>query len=116
MRYFLFICTDPRAEPSSPEQDNIEEWLAEMATRDLRVHGDRLRPVDDAITARVRIPTLVIAGGKSPAYMQNSMRGWAQVFPNAVHQTLAGQTQMVKQDVLLPELRHFFALASEPAR
>ncbi len=25
-------------------------------------------------------------------------------FPNAVHQTLAGQTHMVKQDVLLPEL------------
>jgi pimeloyl-ACP methyl ester carboxylesterase len=65
--------------------------------------------------AAVTIPTLVMAGGKSPAYMQNSMRAWADAFPNAVHQTLAGQTHMVKQDVLLPELLHFFALASEPA-
>ncbi len=56
-----------------------------------------------------------MAGGKSPAYMQNSMKAWASAFPNAVHQTLAGQTHMVKQDVLAPALIAFFALASEPA-
>ena len=50
----------------------------------------------------VTLPVLVMAGGKSPAYMQNSMKAWAAAFPNAVHQTLAGQTHMVKQDVLAP--------------
>ena len=59
-------------------------------------------------------PTLIMAGGKSPAYMQNSMKAWAQAFPNAVHRTLAGQTHMVKQDVLAPALIEFLALASEP--
>jgi pimeloyl-ACP methyl ester carboxylesterase len=63
----------------------------------------------------ITIPTLVMAGGKSPAYMQNAMRAWAEALPNAVHQTLAGQTHMVKQDVLLPELLNFFGLASAPA-
>ena len=60
----------------------------------------------------VTIPVLVMAGGKSPTYMQNSMKAWAEVFPNAVHKTLAGQTHMVKQDVLAPALIEFFALAS----
>ncbi len=72
------------------------------------------QPFPDGKWSTITIPTLVMAGGKSPAYMQNSMRAWAQVLPNAVHQTLAGQTHMVKQDVLLPELLNFFALASSP--
>ena len=58
----------------------------------------------------VTLPVLVMAGGKSPAYMQNSMKAWAVAFPNAIHQTLAGQTHMVKQDVLAPELIDFFVL------
>ena len=73
------------------------------------------QPFPDGKWSTITIPTLVMAGGKSPAYMQNSMRAWAQALPNAVHQTLAGQTHMVKQDVLLPELLNFFALASAPA-
>ena len=61
------------------------------------------------------LPVLVMAGGKSPAYMRNSMKAWAEAFPNAVHQTLAGQTHMVKQDVLAPELIEFFVLDSHRA-
>jgi pimeloyl-ACP methyl ester carboxylesterase len=63
----------------------------------------------------VTIPPLVMDGGKSPAWMRNAMRAWAEVLPNAVHQTLAGQTHMVKQDVLAPALIDFFALAPEQA-
>jgi pimeloyl-ACP methyl ester carboxylesterase len=73
------------------------------------------QPFPDGKWSALTIPTLVMAGGKSPAYMQNSMRAWAQALPNAVHQTLAGQTHMVKQDVLLPELLNFFTLASASA-
>ena len=61
----------------------------------------------------VTLPVLVMAGGKSPAYMQNAMKAWAAAFPNAVHRTLAGQTHMVKQDVLAPALIAFLALASK---
>ncbi len=73
------------------------------------------KPFPEGKWSMVTVPVLVMAGGKSPAYMQNSMRAWAKAFPNAVHQTLAGQTHMVKQDVLAPALIEFFALASEPA-
>lgn len=65
--------------------------------------------------ATITIPTLVMAGGKSPQWMRNAMRAWADVLPNSVHQTLPGQTHMVKQDVLAPALVTFFSLASEPA-
>ena len=73
------------------------------------------RPFPAGKWSMVTLPVLVMAGGKSPAYMQNAMKAWAAAFPNAVHQTLAGQTHMVKQDVLAPALIGFFALASEPA-
>jgi pimeloyl-ACP methyl ester carboxylesterase len=63
----------------------------------------------------ITIPTLVMAGGKSPAWMRNAMRAWADVLPNSVHQVLPGQTHMVKQAVLVPALSSFFSLASEPA-
>jgi pimeloyl-ACP methyl ester carboxylesterase len=72
------------------------------------------RPFPSGKWAGVMSPTLVMAGGKSPAYMQNSMKAWAKVFPNAVHRTLPGQTHMVKQDVLAPALVEFLALESEP--
>ncbi|HUQ87770.1 MAG TPA: alpha/beta hydrolase [Vicinamibacterales bacterium] len=64
---------------------------------------------------KVTVPVLVMSGGKSPAWMQNAMKAWARAFPNAIHQTLAGQTHMVKQEILAPALIEFFALASQPA-
>jgi pimeloyl-ACP methyl ester carboxylesterase len=73
------------------------------------------KPFPDGKWSMVTVPVLVMAGGKSPAYMQNSMKAWANAFPNAVHKTLAGQTHMVKQDVLAPALNEFFALAYSPA-
>ena len=61
------------------------------------------------------MPVLVMAGGKSPAYMQNGMRQLADVLPKARHLTLPGQTHMVKDAVLAPELVKFFSLApAEP--
>jgi pimeloyl-ACP methyl ester carboxylesterase len=72
------------------------------------------QPFPEGKWSSITSPTLVMAGGKSPAYMQNAMRAWAKVLPNAVHQTLPGQTHMVKQDVLAPALIPFLALASGP--
>ncbi len=68
-------------------------------------------PFPEGKWSSVTVPTLVMAGGKSPAYMQNAMKAWAKALPNAEHQTLDGQTHMVKQTVLAPALIDFFALA-----
>ncbi len=65
--------------------------------------------------SRATMPSLVMAGGKSPAYMQNGMRELATVLPNAQHLTLPGQTHMVKAPVVAPELVEFFGLAAPAA-
>ena len=70
------------------------------------------RALPAAHFGKAGIPALVMAGGKSPAYMQNGMRALADLLPNAQHQTVPGQTHMVKDAVLAPELIAFFDLAS----
>jgi hypothetical protein len=63
MKYMLFICTDPEAEPYVPEQDNIQDWVSEMGRRGVRLQGERLRPVEDATTVRVRKGELLVSDG-----------------------------------------------------
>jgi hypothetical protein len=41
--------------------------------------------------------------------MRNAMRALADCLPDARHRTLAGQTHMVKRQVLAPVLTEFFA-------
>jgi pimeloyl-ACP methyl ester carboxylesterase len=57
----------------------------------------------------VTVPTLVIGGGRSPAWMRNAMTSLAGVLPNARHRTLDGQTHLVKPAALAPVLVEFFA-------
>ncbi len=54
-------------------------------------------------------PTLVLVGGKSPAWLRNGGAALADVLPDARLQTLDGQTHMVKPRVLAPALRAFFS-------
>jgi hypothetical protein len=54
VRYLMFICTDPSAEPYDPKQDNIESWVSEMVGRGIRISGNRLTRPDQAITVRKR--------------------------------------------------------------
>lgn len=57
----------------------------------------------------VSVPTLVAVGGKSPKWMQSSMRSLANVLPHAKLQTLEGQTHIIKPAVLAPVLHNYFA-------
>jgi pimeloyl-ACP methyl ester carboxylesterase len=63
-------------------------------------------PTDRWTTATV--PTLVADGGKSPEYMRNSAAALAAVLPGARHQTVPGQTHLVKAKALAPVLRSFY--------
>ncbi|MCU1505387.1 MAG: hypothetical protein QOD27_122 [Microbacteriaceae bacterium] len=63
MRYMLFIATDPEAEKYDAGLDNIEEWVAENDRRGISVLGDRLRPVEDATTVRMRGDELLVTDG-----------------------------------------------------
>ena len=72
------------------------------------------RPLPHDRWSAAAMPVLVMVGGKSPAYMQNGMRALAAVLPNAIFRSIPGQTHMVKDAVLAPELVNFFGLA-QPA-
>jgi hypothetical protein len=63
-------------------------------------------PADRWTTATM--PMLVADGGKSPAYMRNSAAALAGVLPDARHETVPGQTHLVKAKALAPVLRAFF--------
>ncbi|MEV5753386.1 alpha/beta hydrolase [Actinoallomurus sp. NPDC052308] len=68
------------------------------------------RPLPSGRWASVTVPTAVIDGGKSPAWMRNANAALAAAVPGSTHRTLPGQTHMVKADVLAPALvRHFTA-------
>lgn len=63
MEYMMFVANDPMAEPYDRGQDNIDEWFADVAARGAHVHGNRLRPVEDATLIRVRGGELLVTDG-----------------------------------------------------
>jgi pimeloyl-ACP methyl ester carboxylesterase len=71
--------------------------------------NQRGKPLPAGQWNAVTAPTLVVDGGKSPAWIRHAMRGLADVLPNAKLRTLEGQTHMVKPKALAPVLVEFFA-------
>jgi pimeloyl-ACP methyl ester carboxylesterase len=67
----------------------------------------RGKPLTAAEWAEVKAPTLVAAGGKSPAWMTNGTRALAAALPDARYQTLSGQNHMVKPQAIAPVLTEF---------
>jgi pimeloyl-ACP methyl ester carboxylesterase len=65
-------------------------------------------PLTSAEWAAVKAPTLVAAGGKSPAWMANGTRALADALPDAAYRTLPGQNHMVKAQAIAPVLTEFF--------
>jgi hypothetical protein len=67
MKYLLMICADEQVELSPDEQATMgsrtESWVEEMDRRGIRLQGDRLRPVSDATSVRVRDGEVLVADG-----------------------------------------------------
>jgi pimeloyl-ACP methyl ester carboxylesterase len=85
--------------------------VAHTIPYDYRVLGDTGagRPLPPERWASVKVPVLVMDGGKSPDWMRNAMRHLATVLPDARHESLPGQTHMLKPEAVAPVLRQFFA-------
>ncbi len=66
------------------------------------------RPLPAAQWPAVTVPTLVMDGGRSPAWMHHGNRALANVLPNAQYRTLAGQTHLLNAPVHAPILADFF--------
>jgi len=91
-----------RSQPWWPAQEAIAHTLAYDAT----VMGDYSIP--EARAASVTIPTLVMAGGASWAWMQNTAQTLAQIIPNGQYRSLPGQEHNVDPTVIGPALKEFF--------
>jgi len=54
------------------------------------------------------VPTLVIDGGESPAYMHHGTQALADVLPHARRRTLEGEDHGAAREVVAPVLVEFF--------
>jgi pimeloyl-ACP methyl ester carboxylesterase len=71
-------------------------------------NNQRGKPLPTGGWASVTVPTLVMDGGRSPAWMRHANRSLASVLPRAQYRTLDGQTHMVKARAHAPALAKFF--------
>jgi len=70
---------------------------------------EQAEPLPAGHYATVGVPTLGIAGGKSPEYMRNAQAAIAGQVPGARLETLPGQTHMIKAKATVPVLLEHFA-------
>lgn len=87
------------------------EALAPSLRYDAAITAPTMRgePLPADRWASVTIPTLVMDGGLSPAYMRNGVAALADALPNAEQRTLAGQDHGVAPEAIAPVLAAFFA-------
>ncbi len=67
MRYLMLVCVDEDVELTAEQGREMgratDAWVQEMDGRGVRLEGNRLRPVSDATTVRVRDDGLLVADG-----------------------------------------------------
>ncbi len=85
---------------------SVFESVAPTLAYDNAIMGDSSVPTQRI--ASVTVPTLIIDGGASPAFMRNAAQAAADALPNAQRRTLKGQTHDVAPEVLAPVLEEFF--------
>lgn len=84
------------------------EAVAPTLAYDAAILGeDRSVPMEHA--ARVTVPTLVMNGSASEAFMLDTAIALANAMPNAQHRTLEGQTHAVTSEAIAPVLVEFFS-------
>lgn len=66
------------------------------------------KPLPADYWSNATVPTLVVYGGKSPAWMQNGMRALAGALPQAELRVLPGATHLVKPRMLAPVMTEFY--------
>lgn len=76
--------------------------MAHTLPYDIRILGDATRgkPLDPQRWHRVQSPVLVMAGTRSPGWIQQSMQDWALALSKAEFQSLKGQNHQVNPRVM----------------
>ncbi len=63
MKYMMFVATDSEPDSDPGAAPDIEDWISDVTGRGKWVIGDRLRPVGDATTVRVRSGEVLVTDG-----------------------------------------------------
>jgi pimeloyl-ACP methyl ester carboxylesterase len=66
------------------------------------------KPLPAGHLSGVTVPVLVLAGGKSPAYLKHAQAAVAAALPHGTLRELPGQTHMVRGKATVPVLREFW--------
>ena len=84
--------------------------LANSAVYDAQIlkNNGAGKPLDARQWTAATAPTLVIAGGKSPAWMRNAMQALAAALSDAKYTILEGQMHIVQAEAIAPILIDFF--------
>jgi pimeloyl-ACP methyl ester carboxylesterase len=91
---------------AQPGWATLEAIAPTLAYDDAVLGGGRV-PRD--LAATIAVPVLVLAGGASPQYLQQSAKLAADALPTAEYRTLDGQTHDLAPEALVPVLVEFFA-------
>ena len=96
-----------RNDPSWAGMENVARTLP----YDGMVMGDTMsgKPLPRGQWGGAAMPTLVMAGGNSPAFFHNGAKELVELLPNAEYRVLPGQTHGVDSNVLAPVLEEFFS-------
>ncbi len=106
--YFLTKAAGVPAEFVAPMRDDpswsVIEGVAHTIAYDGRIMGDTMsgKPLPARRWAAVTMPTLVIDGGASDAFMHSGADALGELLPNAERRTLPGQTHAVSAAALAP--------------
>lgn len=84
--------------------------LAHTLPYDVAIVDDKIygKPLEAADFAGVKVPTLVMAGGKAPELLRTGARQLAGILPDGRYQVLDGQSHAVSPAALKPVLTSFF--------
>ena len=86
------------------------EALAHTLVYDVLIMGDTMQGNPSSIKrfASVVVPTLVMDGGASPAFMHHGAELLVNTLPHAQHRRFPGQEHGVANEILVPALIEFF--------
>lgn len=85
------------------------EAIVHTTVYDVTITGD---PSVPAALASVQVPTLAMAGGAGPEFMQRTARAIAEAVPHGEYRILDGQSHDLVPEALGPVLRAFLADAA----
>ena len=66
MKFMMLVCAEEQPNAGEPENAGDDEsfpWLDDVLARGIRLHGDRLRPAEEARTVLVRDGEVLVSDG-----------------------------------------------------